>query len=169
MAAKKRTVTHELLLNTVARKLGHAAGTLTKVTQELADNVSAVPESVAAKVRQAARAAKIGESNGKSRAGESNESARSRIRHAGKKLSRAVRPTQNWNRRGRCRHKETVATAEAASAQSKSQQAEEIAAANRFALFPPRSRSARRLIFRGTCSVQSSGYCPRSYPELCFE
>ncbi len=92
MAAKKRTVTHELLLNTVARKLGHAAGTLTKVTQELADNISAVPESVAAKVRQAARAAKIGESNGKSRAGESNESARSRIRHAGKKPSRAVRP-----------------------------------------------------------------------------
>jgi hypothetical protein len=85
MAAKKRTVTQEHLLSTVARKLGHAAGTLTKVTQELADNVSAVPKAVAAKVRQAAqiRETKVGESTG---------SARGRIRHDRKKLSRAVRP-----------------------------------------------------------------------------
>jgi hypothetical protein len=80
MAAKKRTVTQEPLLSTVARKLGHAAGTLTKVTQELADNVSAVPETVAAKVR---RAVNIGESAG---------IAGDHTRHARKKLSRAVRP-----------------------------------------------------------------------------
>lgn len=41
MAPRKRTVTQEPLLSTLARKLGHAAGTLTKVTQEFADNVSA--------------------------------------------------------------------------------------------------------------------------------
>jgi hypothetical protein len=81
MAAKKRkrAVTQEPLLNTVARKLGHAAGTITNMTHEIADNVSAMPETVAAKVRQAV---KIGESAG---------SARGRIRHARKKLSRAVR------------------------------------------------------------------------------
>lgn len=64
MAPRKRTVTQEPLLSTLARKLGHAAGTLTKVTQEFADNVSA---------------------------GEFAGSARGR-RHARKKLSRAVRP-----------------------------------------------------------------------------
>jgi hypothetical protein len=79
MSAKKHRVTQEPLLSTVARKLGYAAGTLTKVTQELADNVSAVPETVAAKVRHAV---KIGESAG---------SAGGRIRHARKKLSRAIR------------------------------------------------------------------------------
>ena len=83
MAAKKRTVTKTPFLSAVARKLGHAAGTLTKVTQELADNVSAVPETVAAKVRRVAQAAKIGESAG---------SARGHVRHAKKKLPRAVRP-----------------------------------------------------------------------------
>ena len=88
MAARKRTVMQEPLLNTVARKLGHAAGTLTKVTQELADNVSAVPETVAAKVRRVAQAAKIGES----KIGESAGSARGHVRHARKKLPRAVRP-----------------------------------------------------------------------------
>jgi hypothetical protein len=41
------------LLNTVARKLGHAAGQLTKVTQELTKNLSALPESVATKVHKA--------------------------------------------------------------------------------------------------------------------
>jgi hypothetical protein len=93
MAARKRTVMQEPLLNTVARKLGHAAGTLTKVTQELADNVSAVPETVAAKVREAARATKIGELKiGGSKIGDSAESARGHKRHARKKLSRAVRP-----------------------------------------------------------------------------
>jgi hypothetical protein len=86
MAAKKRTVTQEPLLSTVARKLGHAAGTLTKVTRELADDVSAVPETVAAKVRQAAQATKIGQSAGR---------ALGRIRRARKKLSRAARPRRS--------------------------------------------------------------------------
>jgi hypothetical protein len=78
MAAKKRAVKQRPLLNTVARTLGHAAGTLTKVTQEFADNLSAMPESIAAKVRHAAKI------------GESAVSARGR-RHTRKKISRAVR------------------------------------------------------------------------------
>jgi hypothetical protein len=53
MATKKRPVRHEPLLNTVARKLGRAAGTVTKVTQELTENLSALPVNVATKVRNA--------------------------------------------------------------------------------------------------------------------
>src|SRR5271167_2278381 len=64
MAVKKRAVTQEPLLSTVARKLGHAAGTITHMTHEFADNVSAMPETVAAKVRQAV---KSGESKGRTR------------------------------------------------------------------------------------------------------
>jgi hypothetical protein len=77
MSTKKRAVTQKPLLNTVARTLGHAAGTLSKVTQELADNLSAMPENIAAKVRHAAKG------------GESALSPRSR-RHTRKKISRAV-------------------------------------------------------------------------------
>jgi len=86
MAVKKRAVTQEPLLSTVARKLGHAAGTITHMTHEFADNVSAMPETVAAKVRQAV---KSGESKGRTRG---------RIRHARKKLSRTVRPRKTRTR-----------------------------------------------------------------------
>jgi hypothetical protein len=54
MAAKKRTATQEPLLNTVARTLGHAAGTLTKVTHEFTENLSTLPENLATKVRETA-------------------------------------------------------------------------------------------------------------------
>lgn len=55
MAAKKHPGKQEPLLNTVARKLGRAAGTLTKVTQEWTENLSTIPESVATKVRKSAK------------------------------------------------------------------------------------------------------------------
>jgi hypothetical protein len=61
MAAKKRLVKHEPLLNTVARKLGHAAGTVTKVTQELTENLSTLPANVATKVRNATNSGTHGE------------------------------------------------------------------------------------------------------------
>jgi hypothetical protein len=54
MAAKKQPVKQEPFLNTVARKLGQAAGTLTKVTQELTENLSTFPETVQTKMRSAA-------------------------------------------------------------------------------------------------------------------
>jgi hypothetical protein len=54
MAAKKRPLKPEPLLITVARKLGLAAGALTNVTQELKENLSTLPESVARKVRNTA-------------------------------------------------------------------------------------------------------------------
>jgi hypothetical protein len=54
MAARKRPGKQEPLLNTVARKLGHAAGTLTNVTHKLTENLSALPEAVTAQVREAA-------------------------------------------------------------------------------------------------------------------
>ena len=53
-AVKKQQVKQKHLLNAVARKLGRAAGTVTKVTHELAESLSALPESVATKVRGAA-------------------------------------------------------------------------------------------------------------------
>jgi len=53
MTAKKRSGKQEPLLNTVARKLGHAAGTLTKATHKLTENLSALPETVATRVRKA--------------------------------------------------------------------------------------------------------------------
>jgi hypothetical protein len=57
MAAKKKPVMQESFLNAMARKLGHAAGTLTKVTHELADSASTLPENIATKVHEVANAA----------------------------------------------------------------------------------------------------------------
>jgi hypothetical protein len=57
MTARKRKATQEPLLSTVARKLGRAAGTLTKATQELSENLAALPGTVSARVREAASAA----------------------------------------------------------------------------------------------------------------
>jgi len=76
LTAKKRAVSQEPLLNTVARKLGRAAGTLTKVTQELTENLSTFPDSVAMKVREAAHV--------------TTPARRSRVRarHSKKRLSR---------------------------------------------------------------------------------
>lgn len=56
MTAKKGPAQQEPLLNTVARKLGHAAGTLTNVAQGLTGNLSALPEAVSTKIRGAATA-----------------------------------------------------------------------------------------------------------------
>jgi hypothetical protein len=52
MTAKKRPAIQEPLLNTVARRLGTAAGTFTKATKELADNISALPQNVTTRVRE---------------------------------------------------------------------------------------------------------------------
>jgi hypothetical protein len=57
MTARKRKATREPLLNTVARKLGHAAGTITKATQDLTETLAALPETVSTSVREAANAA----------------------------------------------------------------------------------------------------------------
>ena len=54
MTARKEHRKREPLLNTVARKLGHAAGSFSKATQEFTQALSAVPETVTAKVRDAA-------------------------------------------------------------------------------------------------------------------
>jgi hypothetical protein len=42
----------EPLLNSVARKLGHAAGTLAKVTQDVTQNIASIPEVLSAKERE---------------------------------------------------------------------------------------------------------------------
>jgi len=54
MAAKKPPAKQEPLLNAVARKLGHAAGTFAKVTKEVTGNLSAIPETVTTKMREVA-------------------------------------------------------------------------------------------------------------------
>lgn len=53
MAAKKRSGDQEPLLNTAARKLGHAAGALTKVTHQFTENLSGLAETVTTRVRKA--------------------------------------------------------------------------------------------------------------------
>ena len=78
MAAKKRPVKQEPFLNTVARKLGQAAGTLTKVTQELTENLSTFPESVETKMRKAANS------------GTPGKRSRVRTRHPRKRTRRAA-------------------------------------------------------------------------------
>jgi hypothetical protein len=57
MAIKKASAKQEPLLNTVARKLGHVAGALTKATQEFTENLSELPEAVTAKMQQLANGA----------------------------------------------------------------------------------------------------------------
>jgi len=79
MKTRNAKVTREPLLSAVARKLGHAAGRLTQATQELTENLSALPTSVAAKVREAANS------------GEPAERSRTRILHPTKRISRAPR------------------------------------------------------------------------------
>ena len=54
MAAKKRSGEQEPLLNTAARKLGHAAGALTKATHQFTESLSGLAETVESKVRDAA-------------------------------------------------------------------------------------------------------------------
>ncbi len=54
MPARKQPKKQEPLLNTVARKLGHAAGTLTKATHELTQNLAVLPETLTTKLRGAA-------------------------------------------------------------------------------------------------------------------
>jgi hypothetical protein len=57
MTTRKRMPKQEPLLNAVARKLGHAAGTFTRVTQDLRDDLTPLAENVTAKVREAANIA----------------------------------------------------------------------------------------------------------------
>jgi len=79
MTAKKRATAQEPLLNTMARKLGMAAGSLTKATKELAENISALPESVTSKVREVAHS------------GKSAKPASTRARHPKKKSGTRTR------------------------------------------------------------------------------
>jgi hypothetical protein len=67
MAVKKRPLKQEPFLNTVARKLGHAAGALTKATEDLAENLSALPETVTKRVREAGHIAPAKPSQGSAR------------------------------------------------------------------------------------------------------
>ncbi len=61
MATKKPPAKQEPLLNAVARKIGHAAGTLTKATQELTENLSALPETVSTRMHQMAKVGTLAE------------------------------------------------------------------------------------------------------------
>jgi hypothetical protein len=54
MAVKKRALREEPFLNTVARKLGNAAGKVARASKDLAENLSALPEKVTAKVEEVA-------------------------------------------------------------------------------------------------------------------
>jgi hypothetical protein len=51
MKARNKHSESEPLLNAVARKLGHAAGAVSKMTHELTETLSGVPEAVTAKIK----------------------------------------------------------------------------------------------------------------------
>lgn len=55
MAAKKQSTRQGNLLKAVARKLGHAAGTLTKMTQGLTGSLTALPQKAKPKGDKATR------------------------------------------------------------------------------------------------------------------
>lgn len=75
MTGRKRKATREPLLNTVARKLGYAAGTLTRATHEITENLAALPETVSTRVRGAAAVAAPSE---RSRTGAARPSRKTR-------------------------------------------------------------------------------------------
>jgi len=54
MTPRKQSVSEEPFLNTVARTLGHAAGTLSNVAHGLTENLSALPKAASSRVRTAA-------------------------------------------------------------------------------------------------------------------
>jgi hypothetical protein len=56
VAVKKRKSREELFLNAVARKLGNAAGKLTRASKDLAESISALPEKATARVKKVADA-----------------------------------------------------------------------------------------------------------------
>jgi ABC-type transporter Mla subunit MlaD len=106
MTNKKRSLKHEPLLNNVARTLGHAAGTLTKVTQELTENLSALPETVSQKVREAATLAKDAERthvrtrrSGKKKASYAARVKKARLAASAKKRNRRS-PKRDTSRKG---------------------------------------------------------------------
>ena len=53
MKANTKTGNSEPLLSAVARKVGHAAGTLTKVTQTIAGSISRLPQDAKGKMSEA--------------------------------------------------------------------------------------------------------------------
>jgi hypothetical protein len=67
MPKKKQLNKQEPLLNTVARKLGQVAGTLTKATHGLTENLSAIPETVTTKLREAADVVPAGHAHSRTR------------------------------------------------------------------------------------------------------
>lgn len=77
MTSKKQPVKEEPFLNTVARKLGYAAGTFTNVAQELTENLSTLPKAVSTKVQSTAGTV---------------AGLRSRRKHSKKKTRQAARP-----------------------------------------------------------------------------
>lgn len=95
MIVAKRKAMHEPLLNAVARKLGHAAGTLAKATQELTAILSAIPENVSAEVRESARAgAPAGRFRARTRRPKTKNKTKKRIRRTTRTLAAASSRSQ---------------------------------------------------------------------------
>jgi hypothetical protein len=108
MTDKKRSLKHEPLLNNVARTLGHAAGTLTKVTNELTENLSALPETVSQKVREAAKLTKHTQpshvrtrNSGKKKAIHSARVKKAKVTASAKKRKSPKKNTSRKGQRGR--------------------------------------------------------------------
>ena len=94
MTPKKQSAKEEPFLNTVARKLGHAAGALTHVAQGLTENLSALPKAVARKARPTAtsrRSKKKTTRANRTRSAKGAATARTPARNKSPRRARAIR------------------------------------------------------------------------------
>ena len=89
MTPKKRPVEKEPFLNAIARKLGHAAGTLTHVAQGLTDTLSVAPKDASTRKNRKAASDAAGRLESKKRTGE-GASRRPKKRIAGPAKRTAV-------------------------------------------------------------------------------
>jgi hypothetical protein len=89
---KSESRNHEPLLSTFARKIGHAAGAVSKMTQELTETLSAAPKAVK-KMRVGVKAANSSTKRPRShgRAKKSNSTSRKRnVKGTANKRSQAI-------------------------------------------------------------------------------
>lgn len=93
MTTKKVPEKQEPLLNTVARKLGHAAGALTNVAQGLTENLSAIPEAISTRMRPATGAGTRG-------AGLGRATKKKAIRASARRKPKAAAGSKNQRRAG---------------------------------------------------------------------
>jgi hypothetical protein len=98
---KSESGRHEPLLNAVARRIGHAAGAVSKMTQEFTETLSAAPKAITAKMRDQAKVGNPTERpQGRRRAKKDATTSHKRnVKRIAKKRSPAVGKSRRSRRR----------------------------------------------------------------------